>query len=309
MITGDRKTKHSQHKMANLSTNAAVNQIAENLSGASTKLSTNGALNLINDVIAKAASGSLPGQIFEDFFFQQGDTMMFSASSLNGGNSANVSAVPSFNGTNMNDAVTLYPRRGLQQLNLSNASANAFASLQQSNAVNALRYILLTSDKFYIDAVWRMSATANINFANDPVLACVGLLSYNSTATVNPLVGTYFRLSRTSETSTVKYVVRVAGVETVFSTGLGIISNNTGYIKTGMMWDGAADTMTYYATDGTTVHTNVITAFLATYPAFVGTNLHFCGYMSRNGDGASKQVTTMQIDSASRWTSQNYNAF
>lgn len=295
--------------MANLSTNAAVNSIADTLSGVNQELNTNAALNLVADIIAQAAAGTLPGQVFEDFVYPSGENMMFSNSSLNGGSSATLSAVPSFSSSNMNDAVTLYPRRGVHQLSLTNASANAFASAQHASAVNGLRYLLLTSDEFYTDAVWRMSATANINFANDPVLACVGYLAYNTTAVVNPLVGTYFRLSRASETSFIKYVVRIAGVETVFDTGISITSNSTGYVKTGMMWDGPNDTMTYYATDGTTVWSDTITTFLVTYPDFVGTNLHFCAFMSRNGDGAAKQTTTMQVDSVSRWASTNYQPF
>ena len=58
MITGDRKTKHSQTQMSTLSTNAAVNQIAQ-LLGAAEALTTNGALNLLLTAIEQANGGGV----------------------------------------------------------------------------------------------------------------------------------------------------------------------------------------------------------------------------------------------------------
>lgn len=250
----------------------------------------------------------LEGLVTEDFVYPNGDKITFTANFLNGGNSTVVT-----NGvvatSNMNNAAVNYARTGVHGITISNASANAFASLQNTSLINAPRYMFLPQSELYTDVIWRMVTTPIIDFANDPVLACVGYLSFLSTATVNPLLGTYFRLPRVGETSFVKYVVRIAGAETIFDTGIAITSNNTGYIKTAMSWDGANDTMTYYATDGTTVWSGDIVSFLATYPSLSGAGLHFCGFMARNGDGAVKQQTLLHIDSVSRWIPTNYSDF
>lgn len=243
----------------------------------------------------------------EDFLYPQGDKITFTANFLNGGSSAvittGVVAV-----ADMNSAVPK-ARTGIQAVGVSNASANAFASLQNASLINAPRYMLLSENKLYVDAVWRMVTNPIIDFATDPVLACVGYLSYLSTATVNPLLGTYFRLPRVGETQFVKYVVRIAGAEEVLDTDIAVTTNNAGYIKVAPYWDGTTDTMTYYATDGTTTSVKQKTAFLATYPSFVGASMHFCGFMARNGDGSNKQTTLMHIDSVSREIPTNYPAF
>lgn len=294
--------------MATISTNAAVNQIANTLTGLNQELNTNAALNLIAETIFNASNGYIPGLITEDFIYAGGSEILINGGNANGGNTINVSATPFLSAANLNGSTSLQ-RAGLHQINISNASANAMASVFNATGITGKRYTLLSTGSLYFDAVWRQFQTAIINFANDPVLACVGYFDVIATSNVNPVTGVYFRMPRLSETQFIKYVVREASTETVFSTSVPVSTNPTGFFKVGMMWNGMTDTMTFYATDGVIYSENSITTFSVSYPTVINLNLHLGVYIGRNGDGTSKQQTGIQLDSLSRWVNNNYNTF
>lgn len=294
--------------MATISTNAAVNQIAETLTGVNQELNTNAALNLIAETIFNASNGYIPGLQTEDFIYQGGDTITIGGSTLNGGNAMNISATPFFSNANLN-GTALHQRAGVHQINITNASANAFAAVFNSSGLNAKRYTILSTGSIYFDCVWRQYQTAVINYANDPVLACVGFYDVIVNTNTNPVTGIYFRMPRSTESQFIKYVIREASTETVFSTSVPVNTNPTGFFKVGMMWNGVADTMTFYATDGSIYSENSISSFTTTYPTTLNAIMHIGVYIGRNGDGASKQQVGIQMDSLSRWVNNNYNAF
>jgi len=299
--------------MSTLSTNAACNQIAQALTNVNPGYNTNEALNLISDIVVNSdASESVDfkfNSVKEEFIYPNGDTMQFLASAAGGGNSANVSATPMFDTSNLNWGGTIKFRAGVHQVSVNNAVASSYASLLHSSVIASKRYQLTTNGKFYWDAEWRAYSTPIINFANDPVLACVGLVDHTNTTTVNPLLGIYFRMPRLGETLFVKYVVRVAGVETVYDSDLPASNNQTGFLKTGMRWDGQQNRMDFYATDGVTVATHSIAGLTIAYPSLVSLIAHCGVYVARNGDGASKQTTGIQIDNFTRYIPGNYNNF
>jgi len=263
------------------------------------------------DVFVTEATTAPPDPLFiveEDFIVPNGTLLHFLASSANGGNSVNVSAVPFLLIKDLNTTTTK-PRLGIHQVSV-NTQANAFASFFETSSLNSRRYVLLAKGKFFIDYEWQAFAEPSIDFANHPVLAAVGLFNVIATSNVNPTTAIYFRLPRVGESAWVKYVIRTGGSENILNTTIPYTSDFTGFVKTAKLWDGAADTMTFFATDGVNNWSIAVNNFLLDNPTLSGTNFHSGVYVACNGTPTSPAASTgIRLDKYSRWIESNYDKF
>lgn len=241
----------------------------------------------------------------DDFINVNGDTIRFLASIAGGGSSAPVSASANLLVADLNSATTK-SRKGEHQISI-NTTASSFAAFSNATTANSPRYQLQTKGGFFVSYTWQQAAPAiGIDFANDPVLACAGLVTYTTTAVVNPATGIYHRLPRVGETAFVKYVVREGGAETVQDTAVPYTSNLVGYLKTALLWDGDNDTM-YFITGANGVYDiKPIANFSTTYPSTFAALFHSGLYLGRNGAGLVPATTTMRIDKAERYVFNNY---
>jgi len=244
--------------------------------------------------------------IREDFVYQTGDCISFTGINANGGNAAIVSATAVANVADLN-GTTLRARFGEFQVS-AGVSANGFASFINSTSAGGQRYQLSLSGRFYVGGVW-LQSTAQIDFANNPVLACFGLLSYTSTAIVNPLTGIYHRLPRVGETAFVKYVVREGGVENIRDTDIPFTSNLTGCLKTGLFWDGLNDTMHFITGTNGVYDTKSVATFSVSHPSAFAALYHFGLHDIRNGSGAANAQVTMRVDTTERYVFPNYKDY
>jgi hypothetical protein len=239
----------------------------------------------------------------EDFVFPSGDTITFTGFSANGGTAAFVSAVGFAEVADLNSATTK-ARYGEFQTSISNL-ANGFCSTVNTSAANSARYQLSLRGSFYVGGVWRQ-VTAQIDFANNPALACFGLLTFSATTTVNPLTGIYHRLPRIGETAFVKYVVREGGVENINDTAIPFTTNLTGYLKTGLLWDGMNDTMHFITGANGVYDIKSVATFSVSHPSAFAALHHFGSHTIRNGSGAVMATVTMRKDKVERYIFSNY---
>lgn len=245
---------------------------------------------------------------YEPFIHPTGDTITFLASVANGGSGAAVTAVVNTETADINSA-TLQARQGVFQISI-NTNASAFAAFTNTSATNTQRAQLSLKGGFFLSYTWQLLAPATvINFGNDPVLACAGLVTFITTTVVNPLTGIYLRLPRSGETQFVKYVVREGGVENPFNTSIAVNTNVSGYVKTALLWDGLNDTMYFIAGANGVYDIKYITSFSTTYPAAFAALYHTGVYLGRNGAGLVPATTTIRIDEYERYILPNYPRF
>lgn len=231
-----------------------------------------------------------------------GEVLMFAGATANSGGA--VTGTSLSNAADLNGSDTK-ARSGISSIS-SGTAANGFSILVNSNLIANTRYALSLKSKIYLGLIWAQTTEPTVNFANNPVLACAGLLAYTATSTVNPLNGIYHRLPRTGETAFVKYVVREGGVESVFDTAIPFTSNLSGYLKTALLWDGANDTM-YFITGANGVYdTKFITTFSVSHAAAFAAAYHWGAHTIRNGSGAANNNVTIVTDEAERHLFANY---
>ena len=136
-----------------------------------------------------------------------------------------------------------------------------------------------------------------IDFATDPVLLCWGFL--DSFAVNNPNNGVYFRCPRAGELPFLKYVVRIATVETVFSTSIPYDATNRRFVRTFIHWDGV--NMNFIATDGVNASLNTIPNFLTTYAALATVNFAYGAFNARNGTGTTMIARNLNTDRVEKY--------
>jgi hypothetical protein len=239
----------------------------------------------------------------EDFVYPSGDCISISGFTANGGSTAVISGLAVSDIPDLTDSV-VKARYGEYQSAITNL-ANGFSSSSNASFANTPRYQLSLNGNIYIGGVWRQT-TPGIDFVNNPVLACFGLLVFTATTTVNPLIGIYHRLPRGGETNFVKYVVREAGVETIQDTSIAFSANTTGYLKTALLWDGLNDTMHFITSANDAHDIKSITSFSTTYPSVFASIFHFGLHVIRNGTGAVNASVTLRMDKMERYVFNNY---
>jgi hypothetical protein len=234
----------------------------------------------------------LPSYEIENFVENTtGFVIGFASSTASGGSVA--SEVPEQQ-SNWNSASAI-ARLGQSSVRITTANNSRAAIATNAN------YRLFTTVKFMFSAELSFVG-GQVDFTNDPVLHCWGFL--NSFATATPSTGIYFRPPRTSETSFLKYVILVAGAESIFDTTIPYDSTSRRFVKGMIDWNGLD--LTFISTDGTTTSTNTISNFLVTYPTLATVNFSFGILNARNGVGAVAVARNINVDKVERYISNNF---
>ena len=182
------------------------------------------------------------------------------------------------------------------------------ASVRISNGANS-RSALYTSPNFrlYPSANFQFMqelsfVSSSIDFINDPVLAFWG---FSDSFVGNPPAnGIYFRCPRTSETQFLKYVIRIANVESIFNTTMPYDSTNRRFLRTSIQWNGTD--MIFKSTNNVSLYEYTIPNFLSTYPSLGTLNMSYGTYMARNGSGAVALSRNINIDRVERRINPTY---
>ncbi|MCU0436731.1 MAG: hypothetical protein MUC49_02380 [Raineya sp.] len=231
----------------------------------------------------------------EDFLQSNvGNAIVFSSFVVSGGSLS--TEIPE-NQPNWNNT-TSKARLGQSSIRITNGNNSGSA------IATALNFRLFNSIEFGYFAELAIALGGQIDFANDPILQAVGFFDNFNVANLANGVG--FRPPRVGETLFLKYIVRVAGVETVFDTSIPYDSGNRKYVKVGIFWDGINNSFVLIATDGTTLSTNAITNFSATYPTLITLPLAFGVFNRRNGAGAVPLARTINVDRVEKYYKSVY---
>jgi hypothetical protein len=286
--------------MANLSTNAAVNEIAA-LLGAAEEQTTNGALNLIADAIT-AASGStinpdsLPLYDYEDYVNTGTGTKIPGTSSVSAGGT--VSATQSYLGSNWNSAATKF-RPGASNISITSAASS------RAGLGTAASYRVSTAQGSDFSFGSELAFTSSsVITASDDVFIGWGLLT-SVAAYPSAASGVYFRVPTSTETAFLKYAVRIAGVESPFDTTIPYDSTDDRFVKTQITYTSANNTLTFYATDGTNESTSTIATASTTYPTLAAVSMVMGYLVARNGTTVTPLARTISVDKSFR-TSPKY---
>lgn len=233
----------------------------------------------------------LPNYHIENFLENTtGFIIGFSSSTGSGGSlSSEIPEVQAnWNGT------TALPRLGQASVRISTAS-NSRAGLGTN-----FNYRLFSNVEIMFSCELSILG-GQINFVTDPVLQCWGLLDTFAAIPTNAI---YFRPPRVGETSFLKFVVRVAGVESITNTTIVYDSTARRFVKSGFFWNGVD--MQYMATDGTTVSVGTINNFLTTYPSLSTLNFSFAILQIRAGAAITGVSRNINVDKVERYISTNY---
>lgn len=198
---------------------------------------------------------------------------------------------------------TLDWRRGTVSCSIAGATVNSRASLIPGGSYF---HRLIPEVKWYFDGEVALHPTL-IDFANDPVLNCFGIL--NNHFTPNPLEGIYIRQQRTGETPFLKIVIRTAGIETVTDSLIPSDFSGLNYLKIGFYWDGLV--LTIFIKSDNQYQAYSITNLVTLFPAVVAASFNPGIAVIRNGLPLVGSVKTSSIDTFSWWhsTVQGFDSF
>lgn len=163
------------------------------------------------------------------------------------------------------------------------------ATARQPLATNP-NFRLYPSVRLYFDSILAFVG-GQVDFTTDSVLQCWGFL--DSFATATPSNGFYFRPPRVGETNFLKFVVRVAGAETIADTTIAYDSTSRRYVKGAIIWDGT--NMHFWATDTITQSLNTIPNFLVTYPSLATLNFGY-GFLNARSASTTPIARNMNVD-------------
>lgn len=262
--------------MSNLTTNAALNLIAEALTGGDLSVDGNTAVNIIADAVASIANA---GRVVQrDEFVALG--MLASASAASGAASyAGNARILKRNSVSDYAVMT-----GVGTATLANITGSRIAWRTANPSVRFYTSVDGSADLSIEMSIYDGS-NVSIDFTQDPVFGCWGFLTgfdlYPTTAS-----GTYFRNPYASETQFIKYCMMQNGVETVLSTTVPFDGNIRATVYS-ISWDSVANTMTYTVQDATTTYTYTVSNFSTTYPTVYGSALRFGFGLFRNGTGTT----------------------
>lgn len=158
-----------------------------------------------------------------------------------------------------------------------------------------------TATTFGFSATFSIASGGQIDTAIDDVLQIVGFL--DSFTIALPSNGIYFRPPRVGETNFLKYVVRIAGAESVFNTTIAYDSISRRLVNISIYFDGA--NVLFYATDNVNLFAREISNFLALYPSLDALNMPFGAFQARNGAGVTAITRNLNVDRVVRYLKTN----
>lgn len=236
----------------------------------------------------------LPRYIFEDFIqTATSGAIELTLSAASGGSSTAEIAEqqPNWNGV-LNKA-----RIGQTSLRITTTNNSRIA------AFSGTIYKLYDSAKFMFGAEFSLVG-GQVDFTLDPVLQSIGFL--DSFVSGNPTNGFYFRPPRVGETDFLKYVIRIAGAENVFSSTIPYDSVARHFVKVRIEWNGVLNQMTFTAWDENTISISELNDFLSDYPSLSIPSFSYGILNARNGTASVPVARNINVDFIERYTHSNF---
>ena len=168
-----------------------------------------------------------------------------------------------------------------------------------------LSFQIVATSLYMVTWVARLNNTV-IDFANDPLLAAIGIFSDTNS---NPTRGLYVRAPRLGETAFLKVCIRAGGIETTITdTTVPYVAAPTGFFQFSILIDTPNDTVRVFINtgDGGNVYTTAYTNFLVNNPTFVNSLNSAWSGLVRNGAATIPIGTSVVCDSFSRSTPRAY---
>lgn len=221
-----------------------------------------------------------------------GNVIQLFTATINGGSVASEiwEAQPNYNST------VSKPRKGQSSIRITTAAAS------RSGLSTALQYRFSNNDKFAFSAEFSILG-GQINFATDRVSQWIGFQSSVPIPSGLPSSGAFLRPPLVGETNTMKIVIRVAGIDTIFNTTLNYDSTNRRFCKVYIEWDGFADKFIFKIYDDANVYMQEITTVSVLYPGIIS-NVHAFGFINfRDTSIASPTpiARNINVDKIERW--------